>query len=182
MSNSSKVPTIISNSLVLLTIAGFAWIFIQLPQDWYRPTELATLLGSARMMILVANFYIVLLPIIFILAVAALLMRPKTWSWNLLILLLPLIPAEAAHFWGAYCWINKELVSGAINSWTFSTFQNLTNLAVLRLRYHDISYRSARLERRAPVRDTCAGERGINLLRNRILCSYGIIRQLAVMR
>lgn len=130
MSNSSKVPTIISICLVLLTIAGFAWIFIQLPQDWYRPTELAILLGSARMMILVANFYIVLLPIIFILAVAALLMRPKTWSWNLLILLLPLIPAEAAHFWGAYCWINKELVSGVINSWTFSTFQNLTNLAV----------------------------------------------------
>ncbi|HMO21332.1 MAG TPA: hypothetical protein PKD05_03815 [Candidatus Melainabacteria bacterium] len=130
MSNSSKAPTIVSLSLILLTLIVFARTFQQLPQDWYRPTELENLLGCARVMITVANFYILLLPIICIFAAAALLKRPHKWSWNLLILLLPLIPAEAAHFWGAYCWINKELVTGEINSWTFSTFQNLANLSI----------------------------------------------------
>lgn len=131
MTKTSQLSITWFSVYLVLLLVTCGWIFGKFPADWYRQTDLATLLGFVRAMIRIANFYFLFVPVLIILALAALVKRPDKITQKHSVLLLPLLPAAGVTLWGAYCMQHSSLVVGYSKSWTYSVFTDLSFVYLL---------------------------------------------------
>lgn len=103
------------------------------PTDWYRPTNLASLLGTVCAMVQIFNMYIYLVPVAIITALTAFTFHPERLLPRSAVLLLPLWPALLATLWGAYCWryYQRDIMGLKLGAWTSTVIAELNGIYLL---------------------------------------------------